>query len=80
METPTKYKQHPSGMNPLELIKYETFLTGSAIKHLLSHRYSGNAIHDLEAAIFYIEEEIKMFKTKEDESEALLSGTLRDNL
>jgi len=78
--TPEKYQKHPSGVNPLDIIKFETFLTGSAIKHLLSHRYSGNAIYDLETAIVYINEEIKMFKAKEAESEEALRGTLRDNL
>ncbi len=54
------YRKHPSGIEAIEVVKYENFNIGNAFKYLFRRRFKGNEVRDLEKAVYYIKEEIAM--------------------
>ena len=56
---PAHYKQHPSGVEAIEITEHMTFNIGTAMKYLWRAGFKGSAIEDLRKALWYIEREIK---------------------
>ena len=52
---PSHYKNHPSGVECIQITEYMDFLTGNAIKYLWRAGMKDNKIQDLEKAKWYIE-------------------------
>jgi hypothetical protein len=52
------YNQHPSGIECIDIIKYENFNIGNAIKYIWRRQHKGSEIEDLKKAIYYLECEI----------------------
>lgn len=55
---PAHYTSHPSGVECLTITRHMGFALGSAMKYIWRADLKGNAIQDLEKAIFYIQDEI----------------------
>ncbi len=56
------YRTHPSGIEPLAVIKYETFLRGNILKYVWRAPYKGNELADLIKARDYLDLEISRVK------------------
>lgn len=59
---PRHYTSHPSGVECIEVVRHESFNIGNAIKYIWRHKDKGKPIEDLEKAIFYLQDEIKLIK------------------
>lgn len=69
---PKHYNSHPSGIECIEIVRHHDFNIGNAIKYLwragikteegISNR--DKQIEDLNKAIFYIKDEIKLLEKK----------------
>jgi len=55
---PAHYREHPSGIDCIQITKHENFCIGNAIKYLWRHDKKAEPIQDLKKAIWYIEKEI----------------------
>ena len=55
---PSHYTSHPSGIECIEIARHMNFNLGNAIKYLWRSGLKGDAIEDLEKAVFYIQDEI----------------------
>lgn len=64
---PPHYKNHPSGIECIEITRWMNFNIGNAIKYLWRHgqKDSSKTIEDLKKAIFYINDEIKRLEVNE---------------
>jgi len=49
---------HPSGIEVIEITKYESFLRGNIIKYILRAPFKGQELEDLRKAQMYLEWEI----------------------
>ena len=56
---PDHYKQHPSGMECIQVTEHMNFCLGSAVKYLWRSGLKGSALEDLMKARWYIDREIK---------------------
>ncbi len=67
INSPKHYKSHPSGIECIEVTRHMNFNIGSAIKYLWRNGLKdGNpAKQDLEKAIWYIKDEIRMIEEAE---------------
>ena len=61
------YKQHPSGIEPLDIAKWESFNRGNIIKYVMRAPYKGDELGDLTKARDYIDAEIEMIRTRHAE-------------
>lgn len=52
------YKQHPSGIEAIELTRHESFLRGNILKYVLRAPYKGAELDDLRKAAEYLQWEI----------------------
>ena len=59
---PTHYKSHPSGIEPIEITKHESFNIGNAIKYIMRRNFKGKPLEDLKKARFYLDMEISMLE------------------
>lgn len=59
---PSHYTNHPSGIECLTITRHMGFNLGNAIKYIWRADLKGNAVQDLEKAVFYIADEIKRLK------------------
>ena len=59
---PTHYKSHPSGIEPIEITKHESFNIGNAIKYMMRRNFKGKPLEDLKKARFYLDLEIAMLE------------------
>ena len=59
---PDHYKQHPSGVECIQITEHLDFCTGNAIKYLWRAGLKGDAVADLEKAKWYIERRIALLK------------------
>ena len=59
---PQHYKQHPSGVECIQITEHMNFNLGNAIKYLWRAGLKGDPVEDLEKAAWYIEREIKRIK------------------
>lgn len=58
VNNPSHYTSHPSGIECIEITRHMGFNLGNAFKYLWRADLKGNAIQDLEKAVFYIKDEI----------------------
>jgi hypothetical protein len=56
---PRHYKQHPSGIEVIEITEHMNFCLGNAIKYIMRADYKNDALEDLAKARWYIDREIK---------------------
>ena len=56
------YNQHPSGVEVIEIVQHECFCIGNALKYILRHKHKGNAVKDLQKAIYYLERKIELLE------------------
>lgn len=59
---PSHYRQHPSGVECIEITRHMSFNLGNAVKYIWRADEKGNAIQDLEKAVWYLQDEIKRRK------------------
>lgn len=55
---PPHYTSHPSGVECIQVTEHYGFCIGSAIKYLWRAGLKGDAIEDLQKAVWYINREI----------------------
>ena len=60
---PDHYNNSPSGIECIDVVEHMSFNVGNAIKYLWRHGDKGNAIQDLQKAIWYSEREIEGLKS-----------------
>jgi hypothetical protein len=56
---PAHYTSHPSGIECIQVTEHMGFCIGSAFKYLWRAGLKGDAIEDLEKAVWYIQREIQ---------------------
>lgn len=56
---PKHYRQHPSGIEVIEITEHMNFCLGNAVKYIMRADHKHNAIEDLAKARWYIDREIK---------------------
>lgn len=56
---PNHYRQHPSGVECIEITRHMNFNLGNAMKYLWRAGLKGDRIEDLKKAVWYINDEIK---------------------
>ena len=59
IEHPKHYNSHPSGIEAIELTRYESFLRGNVLKYVLRAPYKGREVEDLLKAMQYLEWELE---------------------
>lgn len=65
---PKHYKQHPSGIEVIQITEHLNFCMGNAVKYILRADYKhDNPIEDLKKAIWYLNREITR-RNKQNES------------
>ncbi len=62
---PPHYKQHPSGIECIQITEHMGFNLGNAVKYIWRADLKGAAIQDLEKAAWYIQREIQKRKASE---------------
>ena len=55
---PRHYTSHPSGVECITITRHMGFNLGNAMKYIFRADLKGNAIQDLEKAVFYLNDEI----------------------
>ncbi len=55
---PPHYKQHPSGVECVDITEHMNFCVGNAIKYAWRAGLKGDAIEDLKKAVWYLQREI----------------------
>lgn len=61
---PKHYKEHPSGVECIQIVEHLNFCLGNAVKYIWRADLKGNDIQDLEKAAYYLDREIKLRKSK----------------
>ena len=56
---PSHYKQHPSGVECIEVTEHFNFCLGNAIKYIWRADLKHDAVEDLQKAAWYINKEIE---------------------
>lgn len=59
---PPHYTSHPSGVECLEITRHMNFNLGNALKYIWRADLKGNAVEDLEKAVFYLTDELKKLR------------------
>lgn len=59
VSNPKHYTTHPSGIEPIQITKHETFLRGNILKYVMRAPYKGNEVEDLKKARQYLDWEIE---------------------
>ena len=59
---PPHYTNHPSGIEAIQVTRHMNFNLGNAIKYIWRAGQKGDAIQDLQKAIFYLQDEIERLK------------------
>lgn len=62
VDHPTHYTSHKSGIECIQIIKHMDFLLGNAMKYIWRAENKNNTVEDLQKAIWYIQEKIKMLE------------------
>lgn len=57
---------HPSGIEVINITKYETFLRGNVLKYVLRAPYKGAELQDLEKAAEYLRLEIERVRNEQE--------------
>jgi len=58
VNSPSHYRQHPSGVECIQITEHMGFNLGNAIKYIWRADFKNNAIEDLKKAEFYVKREI----------------------
>lgn len=58
VNNPSHYTSHPSGVECIEIAEHFPFNIGNAIKYLWRAGLKGDAMEDLEKALWYVDREI----------------------
>lgn len=66
---PRHYRSHPSGIEPIEITRHESFLRGNVIKYVMRAPYKGNELEDLQKAEYYLKAEIERVKAVDNRPE-----------
>lgn len=61
---PPHYTSHPSGVEPIEITRHESFCLGNVLKYCMRAKYKGNEIQDLRKAAQYLQWEIERLEGK----------------
>lgn len=56
---PVHYTSHPSGVECIQITEHFNFCVGNAIKYLWRAGLKGEAIEDLEKALWYVNRELE---------------------
>lgn len=56
---PDHYRQHPAGIECIQITEHMSFCLGNAVKYIWRAGLKGDAIEDLRKAAFYIDREIR---------------------
>jgi len=64
---PKHYTEHPSGIECIQITEHENFCVGNAIKYLWRAGRKGDAVEDLQKAMWYIQREINRITKAGDE-------------
>ena len=56
---PPHYTAHPSGIEAIQVTRHMNFNLGNEMKYIWRADLKGNAVQDLQKAVFYINDEIK---------------------
>jgi len=60
---PAHYTSHPSGIETIEITRHLSFNLGNSIKYILRSPYKGKAIEDLQKAVWYLNDQIRLLKS-----------------
>ncbi len=60
---PAHYTSHPSGIETIEITRHLSFNLGNSIKYILRSPYKGRAIEDLQKAVWYLNDQIRLLKS-----------------
>jgi hypothetical protein len=59
---PSHYTKQPSGIECIQITRHMNFNLGNATKYIWRADLKGNAIEDLEKAVWYLQDEIERRK------------------
>jgi hypothetical protein len=62
---PKHYTSHPSGVECIEITRHMGYNLGNAVKYIWRCDLKKEAVEDLEKAVFYLQDEIKMRKARQ---------------
>lgn len=65
---PSHYKQHPSGIECIEITQHMNFCLGNAFKYIWRAPYTDKTVQDLQKAKWYIDQEIHRLSAKSKSS------------
>ena len=74
-----KHYAHPSGIEVIDITRYESFLRGNIIKYVLRAPYKGSELQDLQKAAQYLEWEIERVKRGLREEAYIELGIIGEN-
>ena len=61
VSAPPHYNRHPSGVECIDITKHMNFCCGNAVKYIWRHEEKGKPVEDLQKAVWYLNEQIKMY-------------------
>lgn len=61
---PPHYKQHPSGIECIQITEHMGFNLGNAVKYIWRADLKSNVVEDLKKAIWYIQRELEKRERK----------------
>lgn len=64
VDHPKHYKNHPSGIECIQITEHMSFNLGNAIKYIWRSGEKGNQLQDLQKASWYINREIERLQRK----------------
>ena len=73
---PPHYKTHPHGLECIEVTEHMNFCTGNTVKYIWRAGEKGDAIQDLEKALWYLKREIKRRKMTNDQTTTFRSESV----
>ena len=65
---PPHYRQHPSGIECIQVTEHMGFCLGNAVKYIWRADLKGDAIEDLRKARWYLDREIEKREARKAES------------
>jgi hypothetical protein len=68
---PKHYRQHPSGVECIEVTQHCNFCIGNAIKYLWRAGLKGDAVEDLRKAAWYIDREIRRREASDESAKSV---------
>ena len=62
------YQAHPSGIQPIEIARHESFVRGNILKYVMRAPYKGCELEDMKKARDYLDMEIERLEALSDNS------------